>query len=75
MFVLSMSPTDSVASAAKLRDECNNALLSVIALVEEMKPDEFLTMHGLFAVSSPASIIYFLTKFVLDDSVSCVGVI
>lgn len=51
-FLLAMSPTSADGSAARLRQECTTALKEVITLVEEIEPDEFLTMTGFLGVSA-----------------------
>lgn len=54
LFVLARSPTSSVASSIKLRDECSHALSRVIAMVEKVNSSELLTLGGLLGVGTDA---------------------
>lgn len=64
VFVLAMSQRSSATSVKKLLDECDDCLESIITLVEEVNPNEFLTVDGLVAVRA------FLLLFPLLLSVS-----
>lgn len=52
MFVLAMNMGSSKSSTVKFLEECSEALKSVIALVEEIQPEDFLTLDGLLGVST-----------------------
>lgn len=51
LFVLAMSPCNTISSAAKLWDECNDALQRSVQIVDNLGPGEFLTLEPLLGVS------------------------